>query len=461
MRAAVHLRISQDRTGEELGVTRQRIDAEALLERRGWINAREYMENDTSAAGRKARPVFRELLADITAGKYDVVVAWSLDRLARTARDRLDLIDACRAHDVLIALVRGSDIDLSTPAGRLTAGVLGEVAQHEVDAKSDRQLRAHRQAAAAGRRVGGRKPFGYEADGVTIRDVEADAIRTAFADYLAGTPIKSIARQWNEAGLLSGQTSWKTGEPGVWDHTAVRKLLKNARYAGKRVHKGEITGDAEWPAIVDEVTFRRVGALLDSAASAQKPRAGRRLLTGVALCGVCSEPVHAGGAPKGYGPVYRCPSGRHLYRRGELVDEQVQRAVIAILNNKEWRKRRAEQVGGDDHGDLAEQAEEIRAELAVIAQERAQRKITREQFDVMNTELQAQLVDVESRMTVANSSPVLTKLLASEVTAETWLAVDADQRRSIIAALFDVRVYSGGKGVRTPPPSTVQVTPKG
>jgi hypothetical protein len=70
-------------------------------------------------SGRKPRPQFRALLDTVRAGKVDVVVAWALDRLARTARDRLALVEACRDAGVIIALVRGSDMDPTTPAGRL------------------------------------------------------------------------------------------------------------------------------------------------------------------------------------------------------------------------------------------------------------------------------------------------------------------------------------------------------
>jgi hypothetical protein len=67
------------------------------------------------------------------------VVAWALDRLCRNARDRLALIEACRDAGVMIALVSASDMDPTTPAGRWALGILGEVAQHEIDQKSDRR----------------------------------------------------------------------------------------------------------------------------------------------------------------------------------------------------------------------------------------------------------------------------------------------------------------------------------
>ena len=136
MRAHLYVRVSEDKTGEELGVTRQRDDSLTLARQRGWIVAREHPENDTSAAGHKLRPEFEALLTAVAAGEVDAIIAWSLDRLTRNRRDTVRLIEACEPRRVVIALVRGSDLDMSTPAGRLTADILAGVARHEIEQKS-------------------------------------------------------------------------------------------------------------------------------------------------------------------------------------------------------------------------------------------------------------------------------------------------------------------------------------
>ena len=89
IQAALYLRQSRDFTGEEHGVTRQREDSEALAKRRGWTVSVIHTDNDTSAAGKKRRPGFEALMTDIESGRITAVIAWSLDRLTRNARDRL------------------------------------------------------------------------------------------------------------------------------------------------------------------------------------------------------------------------------------------------------------------------------------------------------------------------------------------------------------------------------------
>ena len=114
VRAAIYVRISKDRTGAGLGVARQEEDCRALCERRGWLIARVYVDNDVSAYSGKPRPAWRELLADLEAGRMDAVVCWHVDRLTRSPRELEDVIDLHDGQGIALATVTG-EIDLSTP----------------------------------------------------------------------------------------------------------------------------------------------------------------------------------------------------------------------------------------------------------------------------------------------------------------------------------------------------------
>jgi site-specific DNA recombinase len=176
--------------------------------------------------------------------------------------------------------------------------------------KSDRQRRANLQAAQQGRRMGGRRPFGFEQD-MTIRENEATAIRQAFEDVLAGVSLSQVARDWNSAGLLTPLTT-RQGEPSRWTGDTVRPVLLNPRSAGLRGYgpklengsrKIEVMGKAQWPPIVTEETWRAVvGLLSDPERFAGRGRGARALLTGIAVCGLCGATVN--GAPDpATGPV--------------------------------------------------------------------------------------------------------------------------------------------------------------
>ncbi|HUE31713.1 MAG TPA: recombinase family protein, partial [Mycobacterium sp.] len=169
MRTAVYLRQSQDRTGEALGIDRQREEVKRLIEARGWTIGAEFVDNDVSALSRKPRPQFSAMMARVDAGEFDVIIARHMDRLLRRLSELESTLERCQRAKV--AIVTASDgVDTSTDGGRLVARILSSVAQGEVERKGSRQRSAAVQAAKQGRWVGGRRPFGYEKDGVTIRE---------------------------------------------------------------------------------------------------------------------------------------------------------------------------------------------------------------------------------------------------------------------------------------------------
>ncbi len=239
---------------------------------RGWTVTRVLEENDTSASGKKKRPLYENLLAMIEGGQVDVVIAYQMDRLTRSLSELEHLIDLSERTGVKVATAAG-DIDLSTEAGRLVGRILASVARSEIEVKARRHRDAQAQAAAEGRRVGGRRPFGYEPDGVTIRPREAAAIRQGYEDLLAGLPLAEIARRWNALGFRSQSRPW------AWNN--VRVVLMNARYAGLRAHKKEVVGPAVWDGLVSEETWRAaVGVLTDP--GRRKGAGPKRPLTGIA-----------------------------------------------------------------------------------------------------------------------------------------------------------------------------------
>ena len=125
-----------------------------------------------SALSRKPRPAVREMMTRVDAGEFDVIVARHMDRLLRRLAEFESVLERCQKTN--IAIVTAADgVDTSTDGGRLVARILSSVAQGEVERKSARQRSAAVQAAAQGRWVGGRRAFGYEADGVTVREDEA------------------------------------------------------------------------------------------------------------------------------------------------------------------------------------------------------------------------------------------------------------------------------------------------
>src|SRR5215204_2394956 len=174
--AAIYARISRDRAGAGLGVDRQEADCRQLAERLGWKVVAVFVDNDISAFSGKRRPQYEELLREVRAGRVKGVLAWHPDRLHRRATELEEFVTMAETHGLQVQTVTAGTVDLSTPSGRMIARMLGAAAQHEVE-QTRRRLRSQKaQAAKNGKYRGGPRPYGFEADGVTVCEEEAKII---------------------------------------------------------------------------------------------------------------------------------------------------------------------------------------------------------------------------------------------------------------------------------------------
>ena len=472
MRAVLYLRQSVDRAGDELGVTRQRQDCERLAVERGWTVVAILSDNDTSAS-KGHRRKFAELLRLVDSNAVDVVVVWAIDRLVRRLAELEDVIERCERAGVKLATVSG-DLDLSTDMGRLVGRILASVARAEVERKGARQRRAYQQAAELGEPPGGPVPFGFRPDRITHHPVQAEAIRDGYAVLLAGGTLAGIARRWNAAGLTSGRVriaGARAGQPSQWCAETVRALLLNPRNAGLRAYHGEIIGPARWEPIVAEQTWRAAIALLSDPSRRQAPPAPRRLLSGIAVCGVCQGPVCAGTSMPTY-HTYRCRSNGHVARRGDHADAY----VCAIVVERLARPDAIELIFDGTRPDVAalrSEAISLRSRLQSIAVEFADDDtVTPAQFRAITLRLRSRLDALEAQIADAGRVSVLGPFItaasedrqaAAERVRGVWEAMldqGTDRCRAVIDALMTITLHSPGPGARRFDPATIEIIPK-
>lgn len=279
MNAAVYCRISDDREGAGLGVARQEADCRAICDKEGWMVADVLVDNDRSAYTGKRRPAYETLLEGLQTGRWQVVVAWHPDRLTRSPRELETLIDVLEASKVTVRTVTAGEYDLATASGRMTARVVGAVARHESEHKAERQRRKHREIAENGGDAGGGRCFGYRDDRLTVDPVEAELVRQAARAILDGRTLRSVVVEWTDKGVPT-----VLGAP--WRSQVVRRLLMSPRIAGFREYDGRLF-KAQWEPLVDEVTWRRLRAVLsDPARSASRGPRSYLLTGGLAVCGI-------------------------------------------------------------------------------------------------------------------------------------------------------------------------------
>ena len=321
VKAALYLRISQDKTGQAAGVRRQEEDCRKKATELGWTVAEVYRENDTSAVSSKGRPLFKRMLADIEAGTIDAIVCWHPDRLYRRAVDLLPLVETCKKYGTQIATVTAGDLDLSTPSGRMLAGILAQIATYEGEHKSERYRRSIRQKRESGAFApSGRRMYGYTPEGDVIPD-EADTVRGLFKAVLEGATVTGLCHKLNANGSFTTQgNEWRT--------TNLKGYLLNPKLAGYATIGGEIIGTGEHEAIVDAETWEQVRALLSTSKSGWKVPVRKALLPGLVVCGLCGKPMVTGQRPPKV-RTYRCSKapGHHGCGKVSIDAEPVEHMV--------------------------------------------------------------------------------------------------------------------------------------
>ena len=141
---------------------------------------------DVASGSSMDRPDLDRLLSDVRSGKVNRVCVWRLDRLGRTAKGLMTLLDELNVMRVGFVSLR-EGFDLSTPAGRLMAGVLSSVAAYESEVRRERQMAGIARAKSDGKRWGGRKP------GTRIRLTEEKELEI-LRMYRAGESISHISK---------------------------------------------------------------------------------------------------------------------------------------------------------------------------------------------------------------------------------------------------------------------------
>ena len=457
---AAYLRASQDRDNTGYSIERQLEDIQRLCETRGWTITETFADNDVSATSRKPRPAFNAMMTRVDAGEFDIICARHMDRLLRRLAELESVLERCETTKTHI--VTASDgVDTSTDGGRLVARILSSVAQGEVERKGARQRSAVVQAAKQGRWVGGRRPFGYNSDGKTIREDEATLIRQGYEDILAGESLSEVARRWTASGHPTTQGC------EVWQRGAVKDVLGNPRNAGLRRHRTQedradirqnpelgITGKAEWPPIIDEATWRRAVRIICDPKRYTGGTSPRGLLTGVGRCGLCGLTVHRGGAVRPENRTYRCRSMKHVARKADPVDKWVEEMAIAALS-----KPGAAQLWSTvDVTGLLAQADDLRVRLAELDDDYT--RMSRTRWRSLNDRIQAELADVEAQLAASMPSAPIGKVATAKDPRAVWESLTVPQRRKIIDTIMEVRIFPPGRGVRTFDTDTVVCTPK-
>lgn len=462
--ADIYCRISSDPEGKALGVGRQEEDCRALAERLGVKVRKVWIENDVGAStkSKKPRPKYKAMLRDASAGKTQMLLSYSNSRITRRPLEWEELIKLHELHGTAIITCVSGRADFATADGRAVARTIAAWDAAEAERTAERVKRAKDDAVARGEWRGGRRPFGYESDGVTVKEDEARALEKAADAIIAGRSLRAVTKEMTDAGFT---TTSKKALP--LDGIALRAILLRPRNAGllevtekvkgpdgKFVKVSKIAGPAQWPAIIPEEKWLAVrGILTDPARRTQTGSDVRWLGSGRYRCGLegCGDIMRSTTyRSSGRGELrrcYRCRSGSHLIREQQYVDDLVTKTIAEYLRRPDiiqaFPKRSAHRPETQKAvADLTA----LRKRRTQLADDYADGLLDGTQLKAATVRLDARIAEAEALATSMADESALASLAVSERPDETFLGAPIDEQRAIMDALVTVTILPAPRG---------------
>jgi site-specific DNA recombinase len=314
-RAACYVRVSTENQVENYSIDEQIKRTQSYCAAKGWNVYNVYPDGGYSG-GNVNRPALQQMLEDMRQRKFDVIVVYKLDRLSRSQKDTLMLVEDCFSKFKVDFVSVTENLDTTTSLGKAMIGILSVFAQLEKDQITERFTMGRIARSKAGKYHGGLPaPTGYiyTNDTLIVDEFKAIQVREVFDKFLSGQSVNSIRAEMSEK---------YGGWPG---HSSVLNALRNTVYIGKVKFAGE-EYDGEHEPIIRAEIFCKANMLLNNRANshttAQKtPFRASQLLTSLVYCGKC-------------GAKYSSAHGRYKCYSRSKVDKRF--ITNPTCKNKHW-----------------------------------------------------------------------------------------------------------------------------
>lgn len=450
MRAVIYARVSDDDRQNGRSVSEQEQECRDAAASHGWSVDRVFVDNARSASryARKAREGHTNLLAHLANQPADVLILWESSRGDRELERWASLLNLCRGRGVQVHITtHRRTYDLERPRDWRTLAEDGVDSAYESDKTRERVLRAVRSQAAQGK-PHGKLLYGYRREyddrGRFVAQVEhaeqALIVRECARRVAGGEPLYAIAADLNDRGVPAPLG-------GKWAPTQIKRLATNPGYAGLRVHRGQIIGPAEWPAIVDEGTFgeavRRMTDPRRTGDTALRDRSLKHLLSGILMapCGGRTRVL----SNRGY-PTYVCHENACVAVRTTPAEEFVVDMVVQRLERPDILQALAAQ--GDRQAAIDEEtADQLQARLDGFYVQAAEGKVSPAGLAAIEARLLPQIEQARQRGLQA-PVPHLVRDVAGPDARSRWDALTIGQRREVVDKLCELRVARTVRGSR-------------
>jgi len=259
VRCAIYTRKSSEEGLEQQfnSLQAQREACEAFItsqRHEGWVCLRAGYDDGGFSGATMGRPALQRLLADLTAGRVDIVVVYKIDRLTRSLADFAKIVEILDARSASFVSVT-QQFNTTTSMGRLTLNVLLSFAQFEREVIGERIRDKIAASKKKGMWMGGVPPLGYRVQDrkLVIIDGEAELVRSIFRRYAELGSVRLLKTELDAQGRKS--KSWTSasgrrigGKP--FSRGALYLMLRNRTYRGEIVHQGQ-SHPGEHPPVID------------------------------------------------------------------------------------------------------------------------------------------------------------------------------------------------------------------
>lgn len=462
-KVAIYIRVStarQDLEGYSIPLQKERLIA--YCKAKGWVVAGLFVDPGHSGATLD-RPGITNLIDGVNAGKYDIVLVYKLDRLSRSQKDTLKLIEDIFMANGCDFVSMQESFDTSTIYGRAMVGILSVFAQMERETITERTLMGRAGRAEKGHwHGGGTDPIGYDyVEGqLAVNPAEAQQVREVYELYAAGHSVTEITRR------MEGRET----KHGDWSHTStVGNVLDNPLYAGT-VHFDGVEASGRHTAIVPPEVDVKVKARRRRLSRVDSSLDSSFLLTGVIYCSGCGARYFPNRRPNGK-VVYSChsrakknkkmikdPNCKAPHIPVDQLDAMVESEVLALAADpsrlQDIIKKRAADDGdskeGESSNSRSEAVRQLDSEIGRL-------------MDLLQHDSLSDVGEIAERIQAVHTErmsllPLSQKAGAKEYDVDGfrallhevsfgWASSDLRGRRSFLLQLID-GVHIDGRGVR-------------
>lgn len=290
-KVALYVRVSTTAQLEEgYSIEEQKAKLESYCDIKDWHIYKIYTDGGFSGSTTE-RPALEQLIKDAQSKLFDTVLVYKLDRLSRSQKDTLYLIEDVFLKNNIEFVSLLENFDTSTPFGRAVIGLLSVFAQLEREQIKERmQLGKLGRAKAGKSMMWAKTSYGYDYNKdtgtMTVNEYEALAVKEIYASYLSGMSITKLRDKINE----------EYPKQQSWSYRTIRGILANPVYCGLNQYKGQ-TFQGTHKAIISlddfEQTQRELAKRQQTAKELSNPRPfqAKYMLSGLAQCGYCHAPL--------------------------------------------------------------------------------------------------------------------------------------------------------------------------